>query len=246
MILVCFLSFRRAEYLAQTVNAFIQHNQALLGTTLKMIALDQCTLQDTVAVFKDQRRHFEKVYTTTENHGIGWGFSQLVELSRIYRADFILYLEDDWLCQLPLEKHLQGILQLFRTRPDVGTTRLRTMEDAVATVNHATAQPVQTERWQESFLIGNYHYVFNPHLVRMEVARSMIPVSSEHHAQLCYHALGLQAAQLADTMFVHIGQHRAPGRISRVPAPRPVLSCEWVAQAKEFVVALPIKEVAGR
>jgi len=239
MILLCLLSFRRPNYLARTIEAFVRHNETLLGRCLKMIALDQCASQETLGVFEGGRSYFEKVYTTEINLGIGWGFSQLVELSRLHEADFILFLEDDWLCQVPLEKHLVDIEDLFRTRPDVGTLRLRTVDDAVATVNHVTMLPVEKTRWRDSFLIGNYHYVFNPHLVRVGVARSMVPVSGEHHAQIRYQALGFQAVQLADRMFHHIGEHRAPGRISRLPAPEPIIPYGLIDGADGFFVRLP-------
>ncbi len=244
MILVCVLSYQRPHYLAQTIEAFTWHNEKLFGRHLNMVALDQCSSDATVGIFENHRRYFAKVYITHRNLGIGWGFSQLVELSHIHKADFLLFLEDDWLCQIPVAKHLTSMLDLFHAHRPVGALRLRSMDDAVATVNHVTMQPVETERWHEDYLIGNYHYVFNPHLVRTEVARSMIPVSGEHHAQLCYHALGMQTAQLRDRMFVHIGEHRAPGRISRLPAPRPVVPHELVAHTNEFLVPLPIMKTA--
>ena len=124
----------------------------------------------------------------------------------------------------------------------MGAIRLRTIDDAVATFNHVTLEPVRKEEWQESFLIGNYHYVFNPHLVKAEVARSVIPVSGEHHAQIRYHDLGLKVAQLIDKLFIHIGEQRATGRISRVPIPKQVIPYELVADTNKFVVQLPLEE----
>jgi hypothetical protein len=243
MILVCLLSYRRPAYLERTLESFRSQNGALIGTQLRLIALDQCGSAETAAVFQAYRDCLEKVYTSEANLGIGWGFSQLVELSHLYKAGLILFLEDDWLCQVALSKHLEHILWLFRSAPDVGTLRLRTIEDAVATVNHVTEEPVHKERRGEDFLVGNYHYVFNPHLVRAEVARAMIPVAGEHHAQLRYYDLGLQGAQLVDRMFVHIGEQRAPGRISRVTAPEPVVPHTSVTDAGAFLVPLPARGV---
>jgi hypothetical protein len=241
MILVCVLSYRRPAYLERTLASFTGHNRALIGGELRMIALDQCRSAKTAAVFQAHGDRIEKVYTSEANLGIGWGFSQLVELSHRHEAEFILFLEDDWLCQVGLAEHLEHVQWLFRTYPDVGTLRLRTVEDPVAAVNHVTMEPVYKEPRGGEFLVGNYHYVFNPHLVRAEVARSMIPVASEHHAQIRYHALGLQAAQLVDRMFVHIGDRRAPERISRVPTPEPVIRHTWVTDDGAFLVPLPAR-----
>jgi hypothetical protein len=247
MILVCVLSYRRPLYLARTLEAFIRQNGELFGAALKMIALDQCTSPETAAVFRAHRDCFEQVYHTSDvNLGIGWGFSQLVELSHPQEAEYLLFLEDDWLCQIPLRKHLESIRRLFHACPRVGALRLRTIEAAVAAVNHVTLEQVRREPWGHDFLVGNYHYVFNPHLVRAEVARAMIPVSSEHHAQIRYNSLGLQAAQLVDRMFVHIGTQRAPGRISRVPRPEPVISHTLIPDTDELFVPLPVREADQR
>jgi hypothetical protein len=244
MILVCVLSYRRPLYLERTLEAFIRHNGALFGTELKMIALDQCTSPETAAVFRGHRYCFEHVYYTSGvNLGIGWGFSQLVELSHVQEAEYLLFLEDDWLCHIPLHKHLDGIHRLFHTCPQVGALRLRTIEAPVAAVNHVTLEQVRKEPWEHDFLVGNYHYVFNPHLVRAEVARAMVPVASEHHAQIRYNNLGLQAAQLVDRMFVHIGVQRASGRISRVPHPEPLISHTLIPDTGELFVPLEVREV---
>ena len=73
------------------------HNENLLNTSLKIIALDQWASEETMTIFERNQEYFEKVYTTEKNLGIGWGFSQLVELSRLYETECIVYLEDDWL-----------------------------------------------------------------------------------------------------------------------------------------------------
>ena len=247
MILVCILSYRRPLYLARTLEAFIHQNGEMFGDALRMIALDQCTSPETAAVFKAHQDCFEQVYYTSDvNLGIGWGFSQLVELSHLQEAEYLLFLEDDWLCQVPLRKDLESIHRLFQACPRVGALRLRTVEAAVAAVNHVTLEQVQKEPWERDFLVGNYHYVFNPHLVRADVAQAMIPVSSEHHAQIRYNDLGLQAAQLLDRMFVHVGAQRAPGRISQVPRPEPVIPHTLIPGTDELFVPLPVREADQR
>jgi hypothetical protein len=247
MILVCILSYRRPLYLARTLEAFIHQNGELFGATMKMIALDQCTSPETAAVFSAHREYFERVYCTSDiNLGIGWGFSQLVELSRLQEVEYLLFLEDDWLCQVSLRKYLESIYELFHACPGVGVLRLRSIEAAVASVNHVILEQVRKEPWGHDFLVGNYHYVFNPHLVRSKVAQSIIPVSSEHHAQIRYNDLGLKAAQLVDRMFVHIGTQRAPGRISRAPFPEPVISRTMIPDTGELLVPLPVREASYR
>ena len=242
MILVGILSYRRPNYLARTIESFIKNNEMLFGAYLKMIALDQCSSETTMRIFEEYQCYFEKLYAIDRNVGIGWGFSQLVELSQLHEANFILALEDDWLCQTSLAKHLESILRLFQTYPNVGMLRLRSIDDPVATVNHVTYESVETKLWQENFFIGNYHYVFNPHLVRTEVARAMIPVSGEHHAQMRYQTLDLKIAQLIDTMFIHIGEKRAPGRISRLPTPEPVIPYTLVTNINEHIIQLPFRK----
>jgi hypothetical protein len=238
MILVTLLSYRRPRCLAKTLDSFTGLNGDLIGSHLVLIALDQEHNDSTSAVFRQYSRFFHRVFTTRHNLGIGWGFSQLLELSRLYAPEFILFLEDDWVCRIPLDSYLPRIYRMFLQHPRVGTLRLRNVKDPVATVNHVSGEALSTGKWEDTFLIGNYHYVFNPHLVRARLARRLIPAAGEHHAQILYHRQHLQGAQLMDGMFDHIGKERAPARISRVPQPLKVVPHRHVVHKHSFFVPL--------
>ena len=241
-VVVTVLSYQRPKALAATLESFVRQNAGLLGPAgpLRMIALDQASTGATREVLERHRPWIDRVYTTRENHGIGWGYAQLAALADEHGATHLLHLEDDWRCDAPLAPHLQPALTLLTS--GVGQVRLRAASDRVAAANHATGEALRTER-RGAFAVGNHHYVFNPHLAPLWVARRLGPLASEHHAQLRYQALGLSAAQLQAEMFVHMGAQRAPARRSRVPEPVPVHLGVAAPDGPGFAVALPT--VAG-
>ena len=240
MILVCLLSYKRPQYLRLTLSSFISKNKSLFSSHLRMIALDQCSSSATIDVFSEFRQQITTVYSVSKNFGIGWGFSQLIELSKQYPADYLLFLEDDWECKESLSPYIDDILLLFETFPTTGSLRLRSIHDPVRTVNTVTDLPISTTPWRKNFLIGNYHYVFNPHVVRAPVAEKIIPVSGEYHAMQKYEALHLQNAQLKERMFVHIGEDRAPNRLSRLDTPMPVIPYHQIPLTGDWLVPLPV------
>ena len=241
-ILVCVLSYLRPKYLHQTLSSFVQANRALFPDAMRMIVLDQCSSSETIAVLKEFERYIETVYTSEKNLGIGWGYSQLIELSKFHSAEYVLFLEDDWQCQVGLETYLDDIFSLFDIHPRVGSLRLRTIDDPIRTTNAVTDKAITTAQWRDRFLVGNYHYVFNPHVVRQAVADALIPLSGEYHAMQRYQTLDLQAAQLQDRMFIHIGEERAHGRLSRRSVPEPVIKHEKIPTTMSFVISIPLSE----
>jgi hypothetical protein len=168
-----------------------------------------------------------------------------VELSKLYSPEFILFLEDDWECRLPLDKFLLKIYCLFSHNPHVGTLRLRNVNDPVAIVNHVSGENISAKEWENLFLIGNYHYVFNPHIVRNDVALDLIPIASEHHAQINFHKKDLQGAQLMAEMFDHIGKNRAPARISRLPYPENIIPYSMFLKDNTFYIRIPTLDSGG-
>ncbi|MCA9069933.1 MAG: hypothetical protein KDA84_13465, partial [Planctomycetaceae bacterium] len=225
LILVGVLSYRRPDYLQQTLEAFLARNATLLDGTIQLIGLDQAATESTRQVFDQFRESFEAVYFTPENHGIGWGYSQLVRCAANHGAEFYLHLEDDWLCRESLADYLSPLLELFR-QSDVGTIRLRTIADPIDGMNHVTQEPLTFVDWDANFEVGDFHYVFNPHLVRLKVSQKLIPCVSEHDAQIRYHKLGLRAARLKAHVFEHGGHRRAAGRISRRESSPALLSLD--------------------
>ncbi len=214
---VAIVTYRRPEYLKQTLDSFIDLNGA---ERFKFLILSQATEADTVKVINLYDDYLFYTELSNENLGCSGGYSHIMQKALQLKTPYLLFLQDDWESQESLLPYLDEILGLLKVSPDVGYVRLRTIKSRVCRTNRITSKPIKYKERTDHVMVGNAHFTLNPSIAKNSVITRMLPVFKELNAMEKYHKLGLLTGQLRAKCFVHIGSKRAmtqiPGRRKRI------------------------------
>jgi hypothetical protein len=203
------LTFRRPEYLDQTIGSFLKLNANILDRFSIRVLVQGGNDTDTSAVLKKYKSHIDRVEILSENIGVSAGWSRLMMQPLHEKTRYVFHLEDDWLSEESLEPYIKEVMTFMDLNRDVGQVRLRSIQSAVCIKN--PFRDIQRVRWKKDGKLkrGPAIFTFNPAITRVEVLRAILPVTSEKEACIKYNALGLDCGQLIANCFKHIGEERA-------------------------------------
>ena len=148
--------YRRPAHLRRTVESFLRVNSY---PNLELILSDDGSPPEMQAEM--QQLPFDRFLLPDVNRGLGANTNAGL---RAARGDFILHLQDDWLCQGPAG-FVEAALDLIRERPGIGLVRLRTPEPELR-YQKWTSQAGHAVRIYTSPPANRNHFVYTdtPHI----------------------------------------------------------------------------------
>lgn len=159
---IVMVTYKRTDLAVRTVKSFSENLVYPKELRKWYIADDGSPVEHVGAIFRTLERHGEELYGYhNEKFGqgtnAGWGWNHaMVKAHQV--AEIILWLEDDWELQRPLE--IVKYMELLRDREDVGLIRLGHL--AVGSDVHIVGYDgVHYLRYERS---TQYAYSGNPHL----------------------------------------------------------------------------------
>jgi hypothetical protein len=203
------LTFRRPEYLDQTIGSFLKLNANILDRFSIRVLVQGGDDADTSAVLKKYKSHIDRVEILSENTGVSGGFTKLMTDAVKEKRRYVFHLEDDWVSKKSLSPYIKEVMTFLDLNREVGQVRLRSVLSKVCMKN--PFRGIEKVKWQKIGRIkkGPAIFTFNPAITRIEVLRQILPVTSEKEACIKYDNLGLECGQLIANCFEHIGVERA-------------------------------------
>ena len=218
-VLITILTYRRPNYLAQTLEALERHvyTPEICRGEIFINAEDPKTR----SVINRHRHLFEEVFSSPTN------LHQAPALNRLWSntsAEYILHVEDDQVATRG--GWLQPALAFLHKYPNIGQLRLSPFWEAphLARHNLITRKPIEffppetIEGEKFSRMREPAHLTFMVSLMKMEAIRQIVPLGidsvrdqAENEAQQKFHAAGWGTAQIHNSPFLHIGRHSAFG-----------------------------------
>jgi len=150
------------------------------------------------------------IHIFDENQGAGAGYNKGMEMALKEDPDYILFLEDDWVCVESISKHMYSMTKYMDEHLEVGMMRLRSKEERVSTKQRMTGKKIV---WEETgfknIYVSDAHWTFNPSIVRASTIRDLVPTGYGIVAIRDYQKLNMRTAKYDGFCFVHIGFERA-------------------------------------
>jgi GT2 family glycosyltransferase len=208
---VIFVCWNRVYYIEQALFSYLNHLDKY-SRVLKLFVYSQGSDQATLDVLETNKKYISNIKVIPKNEGFGTGISKAFEwVKEQIEFDYFILLEDDWFLAEPLNKYLGEITNLLDEKPDIGCIRLRNIAEKVNQKNRVSGKRVEGSFATENIYVGNYHYTTNPHIMRKDVMKKLIPFEREVAAMIKYNELNLLVGQLHAYCFSHIGIRRSKG-----------------------------------
>lgn len=207
-LVITVLTYNRPDLLARTLQSLVEKNPKVIAISKIIVLVQGNGDESTKKVLQTFAPAIAQVHFSGTNLGTGGGYSLLMQKALALKPEYILHLEDDWLSNEPLDRHLDELFGIFKNNKDLGFIRLRSITEKVSKVNLVNNLPISFTKQSEHVLVGNSHFTFNPAMVRSWIIKTLVPVASEPSAEKKYELLGLSGAQLDAECFGHIGAEK--------------------------------------
>jgi len=209
---VAILTYRRPEYLAETLETFLEKNGK---DRFSFHIFSQDTDEVTSQLLNKYGKLWASVWEEKQNKGCAAGYSFLMSQVANLGAPYIIHLQDDWRSSEPLLPYLDDLIKVMKEKRNIGYIRLRSIKSQVCSKNRITHKYI-FYRWVSDHIVaGNGHFTLNPTFARTDVIKRMLPVVKELDAMHKYHDLRLLAGQLSADCFTHIGFARAMTEVGK-------------------------------
>jgi hypothetical protein len=210
-IVMTLMTYKRGQYLKRTIESLLDKNPNILSRLRIILLVQGPNDAPTESVIDEFKSIFDKILRPGINLGTGGGFTYLMKHSLDTECSFVLNLEDDWLSNEGFEKYLDEILKFLKKDEDVGFIRLRSIEEKISPINLISKKEIKHDIVTANIRKGNYHFSFNPIIIKTSVIPFLLPAQNEVTCEKKYELLGLQGAQLMAKCFIHVGNKRAEG-----------------------------------
>lgn len=133
--------------------------------------------------------------------------------------DTWLHIEDDWSLEGLSTGWLEAAEDILRNHSSIGSVRFRHVSEPTLRRNMLTGEPIEWRPFGPNFEVAtSAHWTFNPALTRVEMARHLKGVRSEHEAQTAVARLGAErTARHTPGVFVHAGQESSLRLETKLP-----------------------------
>lgn len=207
--IVAILTGRRPRLLDETL-ASLEENCPHLVKQSKQIIFNNSGDQPTKDVIADYT--FDMIYESTRTLPIGEAISFLgKQIQTFYsKEEYVLFLEDDWLCDLHEDEWVYPSLNMISKR-HISQVRLRHSDEKVLDNHMVTGKPIRWAEYDEGFSIAeSAHLTFNPSLLKIRDLKKFLPADGERHAQKNWVVNNMGAVvQHMPGVFRHIGGHNS-------------------------------------
>jgi hypothetical protein len=197
-ITIAILTGRRPHLLKRTWSALPTY----LVDTAHVVVFHNGGDDETAEVLNDRRVDL-KLTNLDGLWPIGQATSELLQLAKLERRPFTLYLQDDWECRND-DSWLTTAVQILDSDPTIGTVRLRLVEEP--TWVNTMSLDRRVVRWVSygDYRVSiNAQFCLNPFIVRSEDL--LTDIRDERDAAHQYFLTGKKVAQLTPGVFAHIG-----------------------------------------
>lgn len=203
---VAILTYRRPDYLAKTLETFIDKN----GTDMFIfLILTQNTDKETAGIISKYKNLWYEVYDWKKTKGCAAGYTFIMNKAVSLEQPYVIHLQDDWRSDEAFVPYVGEMVKLLMERKNIGIIRLRSIKAQVNSKNRITHKFIFYRWVSENVIAGNAHFTLNPTFARTDVIKRMLPVTRELDSMQKYHDLGLLGGQLVAQCFNHIGFARA-------------------------------------